>query len=91
MSSAYSSKLTVPSDVSTPTFSFLISVARSLRKTGKRVVDRLSPCFTPNDVGNQFVNRHVMNEMYCHDLEVMSSNPSRVELEVRSTSVPSRS
>ena len=28
--------------------------------------------------------------MYRHDLEVMSSNPSRVELEVRSTSVPSR-
>ena len=27
------------------------------------------------------------NEMYCHDLEVMSSNPSWVELGVRSTSV----
>ena len=26
-------------------------------------------------------------EMYCHDLEVMSSNPSWVELEVRSTFV----
>ena len=25
-------------------------------------------------------------EMYCHDLEVMSSNPSRVELGVHSTS-----
>ena len=25
-------------------------------------------------------------EMYCHDLEVMSSNPSRVEFGVRSTS-----
>ena len=23
------------------------------------------------------------HEMYCHDLEVMSSNPGRVELEVR--------
>ena len=30
------------------------------------------------------------HEVYCHDLEVMSSNPSRVELGVRSTSVPSR-
>ena len=28
--------------------------------------------------------------MYCHDLEVMSSNPSQVELGVRSTSVLSR-
>ena len=28
--------------------------------------------------------------MYCHDLEVVSSNPSRVKLGVRSTSVPSR-
>ena len=27
------------------------------------------------------------HEMYCHDLEVMSSNPGRVELWVRSTSV----
>ena len=27
------------------------------------------------------------HEMYCHDLEAMSSNPGRVELEVRSTSV----
>ena len=26
-------------------------------------------------------------EMYCHDLEVMGSNPSRVELEMRGTSV----
>ena len=26
------------------------------------------------------------HEMYCHDLEVMSSNPSQVELGVRSTS-----
>ena len=26
------------------------------------------------------------HEMYCHDLEVMSSNPSRVELGVRSSS-----
>ena len=26
-------------------------------------------------------------EMYCHDLEVMSSNPGQVELGVRSTSV----
>ena len=57
MSSAYSSILTVPSDVSTPAFNFLISVARSLRKTEKRVGDRLSPYFTPKDVGNQFVNR----------------------------------
>ena len=30
------------------------------------------------------------HEVYCHDLEVMSLNPSWVELEVRSTSVPSR-
>ena len=30
------------------------------------------------------------HEVYCHDLEVMSSNPSRVELGVRSTSVLSR-
>ena len=29
-------------------------------------------------------------EMYCHDLEVMSLNPGRVELGVLSTSVPSR-
>ena len=29
------------------------------------------------------------HEMYCHDLEVMSSNPSQVELGVRSTSVKS--
>ena len=27
------------------------------------------------------------HEMCCHDLEVMSSNPSQVELGVRSTSV----
>ena len=27
-------------------------------------------------------------EMYCHDLEVMSSSPGRVELGVRGTSVP---
>ena len=27
------------------------------------------------------------HEMYCHDLEVMSSNPSQVELGVRITSV----
>ena len=27
------------------------------------------------------------HEMYCHDLEIMSSNPARVELGVRSTSV----
>ena len=30
------------------------------------------------------------HEMYCHDLEAMSSNPSWVELAVRSTSVLSR-
>ena len=30
------------------------------------------------------------HEMYCHDLEVMSSNPGWVELGVHSTSVPSR-
>ena len=30
------------------------------------------------------------HEVYCHDLEVVSSNNSRVELRVRSTSVPSR-
>ena len=30
------------------------------------------------------------HERYCHDLEVMSSNPSRVERGVRSTSVLSR-
>ena len=29
-------------------------------------------------------------EMYCHDWEVMSSNPSWIELGVRSTSVQSR-
>ena len=29
-------------------------------------------------------------KMYCHDLEVMSSNPGRVELGMRSTSVLSR-
>ena len=28
-----------------------------------------------------------LHEMYCHDLEVMSSNPGRVELVVHSTSV----
>ena len=28
--------------------------------------------------------------MYCHDLEVMSSNNNQVELGVRNTSVPSR-
>ena len=28
------------------------------------------------------------HEMYCHDLEVMSLNPDRVKLGVRSTSVP---
>ena len=27
------------------------------------------------------------HEMYCHNVEVMSSNPGRVELEVHSTSV----
>ena len=27
------------------------------------------------------------HELYCHDLEVMSLNPSRIELGVRSTSV----
>ena len=31
------------------------------------------------------------HEMYCHDLEVMSSNPGRVELGVHSASVQSRS
>ena len=30
------------------------------------------------------------HEMYCHDLEFISSNPARVELGVRSTSVLSR-
>ena len=30
------------------------------------------------------------HEMCCHDLDVMSSNPSQVELGVRSTSVLSR-
>ena len=30
------------------------------------------------------------HDMYCHDLEVMSSNPSQVKLGVRSTSVISR-
>ena len=30
------------------------------------------------------------HEMYCHDLEVMSSKPGRVELGVRSTSALSR-
>ena len=30
------------------------------------------------------------HEMYCHDLKVMSSNPSWVELEVLSTCVLSR-
>ena len=30
------------------------------------------------------------HEMYCHDLEVMSSNPSQVELGVCRTSVLSR-
>ena len=30
------------------------------------------------------------HEMYCHDLEVKSSNPVRVELEVRRTFVLSR-
>ena len=34
----------------------------------------------------QVSQRH---EMYCHDLEVISSNPGRVELGVRSTSVVS--
>ena len=29
------------------------------------------------------------HEEYCHDLEVVSSNPSRVEIGVHSTSVPS--
>ena len=31
-----------------------------------------------------------VHEMYCHDLEVVSSNPARVQLWVRSTSVLSR-
>ena len=31
-----------------------------------------------------------LHEMYCHDLEVMSSNSSRVELGVLGTSVLSR-
>ena len=35
----------------------------------------------------QVSQRH---EMYCHDLEVMSSKPGRVELGVCSTFVPSR-
>ena len=30
------------------------------------------------------------HEMYCHDLEVISSNPGQVELGVRSVSVLSR-
>ena len=30
------------------------------------------------------------HEMYCYDLEVMSSNPSQVDLGVRCTSVRSR-
>ena len=30
------------------------------------------------------------NEMHCHDLEVMSLNPDRVELKVHGTSVLSR-
>ena len=30
------------------------------------------------------------HEVYCHDLEVVSSNPSQVEFGVHSTSVPSR-
>ena len=30
------------------------------------------------------------HEVYCHDLAVVSSNPGRVELGVRSTFVPSR-
>ena len=30
------------------------------------------------------------HEMYCHDLKVMNSNPIRIELGVRSTSVVSR-
>ena len=30
------------------------------------------------------------HELYCYDLEVMSSNPGRVELGVRGTSVLSR-
>ena len=29
-------------------------------------------------------------EVYCHDLEVMSLNPGRVELRVHSISVPGR-
>ena len=29
------------------------------------------------------------HEMYCHDLEVMSSNPDRVELGLHSSSVQS--
>ena len=55
MSSAYSSILTVPSDVSTPAFNFLISVARSLRKTEKRVGDRLSPCQIIKPVFNRLL------------------------------------
>ena len=31
-----------------------------------------------------------LHEMHCHDLEVMSSKPSRFELQVPSTSVISR-
>ena len=30
------------------------------------------------------------HEIYCHDVEVMISNPGRVELGVRGISVPSR-
>ena len=40
------------------------------------------------DTDGQVVRAGVsVTEMYCHDLEVMSSNPSRVELGVHSTSV----
>ena len=31
-----------------------------------------------------------LQEMYCHDVELMSSNPGRVELGVHSTSVLNR-
>ena len=33
---------------------------------------------------------NIIHGMYCHDLEIMSSNPGRVELGVPSTSAQSR-
>ena len=57
---------------------------------GSEVYFQCSPRQSPSPgmpVGN---SRDQWHEMYCHDLEVMSSNPDRAELGVRGISVLSR-